>query len=142
MKITILQGEYIWSEQGHHVLDQQGFAKIAKEEQEVEVVNENQLPTIQAYHESVRPKPVEVVEESSTSEVVETSSQVLPDNETPVSLSLQQIEYIKKVMKAQLEALAIMEQQATAQEQQPVTEEPQAVVEEQPVAAQEEITNG
>lgn len=133
MLIKILPGEYIFSEQGFHVLDETGFAKLATEEQEVEVVNENQLLNIQAYHESVRSKPVEVVEESS---------QVLPDNETPVPLSPQQIEYIKKAMKAQLEALAIMEQQAAAQEQQPVTEEPQAVVEEQPVAAQEEITNG
>ncbi len=56
MKIKILPSEYMWSEQGLHVLDESGFAKIATEETEVEVTNEVQLAVIQAYHESVRPQ--------------------------------------------------------------------------------------
>ena len=56
MKIKILPGEYIWSEQGLHVLDETGFARRANEKMEVEVVNQAQLPIILAYQESVRPK--------------------------------------------------------------------------------------
>jgi hypothetical protein len=62
MKIKILLGEYMWSEQGLHVLDESGFAKIATEETEVEVTDETQLAIIQAYQEAARPQPP-VVEE-------------------------------------------------------------------------------
>jgi hypothetical protein len=58
MKIKILPGEYLFSEQGLHVLDESGFAKIATEETEVEVNDESQLEVIKAYHDEKRKLPV------------------------------------------------------------------------------------
>lgn len=57
MKFTILPGEYLFSEDGYHVLDERGIAKVAEVEIEVEVRNEDQISTIQAYHDFVRVKP-------------------------------------------------------------------------------------
>lgn len=57
MLIKILPGEYLFSEQGFHVLDSNGFARLATEEVEVEITDETQLAVITAYHETVRPAP-------------------------------------------------------------------------------------
>lgn len=40
MKIKILKDEYLFSEQGTHVLDEQGFAVLAQEDCECEVSDE------------------------------------------------------------------------------------------------------
>jgi len=62
MLIKILPGEYLWSESGHHVVGDDGFAKIATEESEVEVTDEAQLAIIQAYQDQKR-KPAEQPQE-------------------------------------------------------------------------------
>jgi len=54
MLIKILPGEYLWSESGHHVIGDDGFAKIATEECEVEVLDEAQLAIIHAYQNEKR----------------------------------------------------------------------------------------
>jgi hypothetical protein len=59
MLIKILPGEYLWSEQGFHVLNSDGFAMLAAEEREVEVTDEVQLAIIAEYHRQVRPQPEE-----------------------------------------------------------------------------------
>lgn len=58
MLIKILPGEYIFSEQGFHVLDETGFAKLATEEMEVEISDEVQLELIKAYQDEKRAVPV------------------------------------------------------------------------------------
>ena len=67
MLIKILPGEYLWSENGLHVIDSSGFATIATEESEVEVADEAQVAIINAYQEERRrvavPPAVESVEE-------------------------------------------------------------------------------
>ena len=57
MLIKILPGEYIFSEQGFHVLDETGFSKLATEEIEVEVTDEVQLELIKAYQDEKRKVP-------------------------------------------------------------------------------------
>ena len=54
MLVKILPGEYLWSEQGFHVIGDDGFAKLATEECEVEVTDETQLAVIQAYQDEKR----------------------------------------------------------------------------------------
>lgn len=54
MQITILAGEYLFSEQGFHILDENGFATVASEETTVEVTDEAQIAVIQAYQAFVR----------------------------------------------------------------------------------------
>lgn len=56
MKFTILPGEYLFSEEGFHVLDERGMAKVADAEIEIEVTNEDQFPVIEAYQAFVRPQ--------------------------------------------------------------------------------------
>lgn len=56
MLIKILPGEYMWSEQGLHLIDENGFAIKADQEIEVEVTNEAQLALIADYQKSVRPQ--------------------------------------------------------------------------------------
>jgi len=66
MLIKILPGEYLWSESGHHVIGEDGFAKLATEESEVEVTDEAQLAIIEAYQTEKRQvpeAPAEPVEE-------------------------------------------------------------------------------
>lgn len=58
MLIKILPGEYIFSEQGYHVLDGSGFAQLATEEMEVEISDEVQLAIIKAYQDEKRAVPV------------------------------------------------------------------------------------
>lgn len=58
MLIKILPGEYIFSEQGFHVIDETGFAKLATEEMEVEISDEAQLAIIKAYQDEKRAVPV------------------------------------------------------------------------------------
>lgn len=41
MKIQILKGEYLFCEQGTHVCDENGFAKIAEEDTECEISDEH-----------------------------------------------------------------------------------------------------
>lgn len=57
MLIKILPGEYIFSEQGYHVLDSSGFAQLATDEIEVEVTDEVQLELIKAYQDEKRKVP-------------------------------------------------------------------------------------
>ena len=54
MLIKILPGEYLFSEDGYHVLNSFGYAETASEELEVEVTNEEQIEVILAYQEFVR----------------------------------------------------------------------------------------
>lgn len=54
MLVKILPGEYLWSESGHHVIGDDGFAKVAAEECEVEVSDEAQLAVIQQYQQEKR----------------------------------------------------------------------------------------
>lgn len=56
MKFTILPGEYLFSEEGFHVLDDRGIAQVADAEIEIEVTNEDQFPVIEAYQAFVRPQ--------------------------------------------------------------------------------------
>lgn len=58
MLIKILPGEYIFSEQGYHVLDGSGFAQLATEEMDVEITDEVQLELIKAYQGEKRAVPV------------------------------------------------------------------------------------
>jgi hypothetical protein len=58
MLIKILPGEYLFSSQGTHILDEQGFAVTAAEETEVEIEDEQQIAVVQAYHAFVRTEPV------------------------------------------------------------------------------------
>ena len=56
MKFIILPGEYLFSEEGFHVLDERGMAQVADAEIEIEVTNEDQFPVIEAYQAFVRPQ--------------------------------------------------------------------------------------
>lgn len=67
MLIKILPGEYLWSESGQHVIGDDGFAKIATEECEVEVSDEAQLAVIEEYQTEKR-QPVS--EQSAKEEVI------------------------------------------------------------------------
>jgi hypothetical protein len=54
MQITIQAGEYLFNEDGLHILDAQGFATVATEETTVEVTDEAQIAVIEAYQAFVR----------------------------------------------------------------------------------------
>jgi hypothetical protein len=41
MKIRIKQGEHLWSENGTHIIDDEGFAAIATEDTEVDILPEH-----------------------------------------------------------------------------------------------------
>jgi hypothetical protein len=69
MLIKIFPGEYIWSQDGFHVLDEKGFAQVASEEMQVEVTDEAQLAVIQAYQDFVRQKAEEQPAEEPQAEV-------------------------------------------------------------------------
>lgn len=71
MLIKILPGEYLWSENGLHVIDSSGFATIATEESEVEVSDEAQVAIIQAYQEERRRAVEEPAEEPEIQPVEE-----------------------------------------------------------------------
>ena len=57
MLIEILSGEYLFSEEGLHILDERGFARVATETTSVEVVSEERIAFIQAYLEEARYVP-------------------------------------------------------------------------------------
>jgi len=52
--ITILPGEYLFSESGLHVLDEYGFAIVADEETSVEVTDQERIDFINMYQSFVR----------------------------------------------------------------------------------------
>ena len=65
MIIEIKAGEYLFSEQGLHILDEKGFAQIATEDTTVEITDEERISFIQAYHAEVRyvaPEPEQIPE--------------------------------------------------------------------------------
>jgi hypothetical protein len=86
MLIKILPGEYLWSESGLHVTNSSGFATIATEESEVEVVDEAQIAIIQAYQEERRravqePAAVEEPVVQSVEEPAETIQEPVEEQE-------------------------------------------------------------
>jgi len=54
MLIEIKAGEYLFSEQGLHILDEKGFAQVATEDTTVEIVDEERISFIQAYQAEAR----------------------------------------------------------------------------------------
>lgn len=89
MLIKILPGEYMWSEQGFHIIGDAGFALVAEEECEVEVTDENQLAIILAYQQQKRnpeqrkkpePQPEPVQEEQPVPEEVVQEEQLPEEN--------------------------------------------------------------
>ena len=86
MLIKILPGEYLWSENGLHVIDSSGFATIATEESEVEVSDEAQVAIIQAYQEERRRAvelPSAAVEEPAVLSVEEPAAPIEEPAEEP-----------------------------------------------------------
>jgi hypothetical protein len=85
MLIKILPGEYLFSPQGTHILDEQGFAVTATEETEVEIEDESQLAVVAAYHAFVRPESdaVEAVIEEIAEQVSVEPAQIPKPEQVP-----------------------------------------------------------
>lgn len=54
MQVQILPGEYLFSEEGFHILDEHGFATVATEETLVEITDQERLDFIAMYQDFVR----------------------------------------------------------------------------------------